>query len=314
MSQIINQLLDIIEKDPVPEAWTSSYWKEWDAKRVVRVDKIHNDVIIDGRNFLYIPQKHLLLHRMLYPWGRFFYGRVPNQFPAYSKMLKLVKEIVSQLSVGLTFDVWKYAVVLALLKLHWTKQKTNPEIFALIGDGYGTLGACIRKLFPTSRIYFIDLPKGLLFQLKTLETIGGKNALLSDHKEKISENNFVVPDAIGKISENIDCAINIASMQEMNQQSIATYFKFLRERSSSNSHFYCVNRLRKELPGGEVASFADYPWNAKDQIFVDGTCSYYTHFYSPRTFLNGPRFLGLRIPFINYFDGPMMHRLVHLSV
>ncbi|MDP2600357.1 MAG: putative sugar O-methyltransferase, partial [Deltaproteobacteria bacterium] len=189
----------------------------------------------------------------------------------------------------------------------------TPKMFVLLGDGYGTLGACIRNLFPQARLYFIDLPKGLLFQLKTMEKIGGENALLSEDKTEIAENNFVVPDAIGKIAEKIDCAINIASMQEMNQQSIATYFKFLRERSSPNSHFYCVNRLRKELPGGEVASFLDYPWNAKDQVFVDGSCPYYTHFYSPRTFKNGPRFLGLRIPFINHFDGPMVHRLVHLE-
>lgn len=312
-NQIVFDLLQIIEKDPTPEAWTSSFWKEWDTKRIVHTDKNQSDVVLDGREFLYIPQKYLWLHQILYRWGRLFYGRVPNQFSDYPKMLKLVQETASQLSVGLTFDVWKYAVILALLQEHWTKQQTTPKTFVLLGDGYGTLGTCIRKLLPTSRLYFVDLPKGLLFQFKTLEKVGGKNALLSEHDTKIADNNFVVPDAIGKISGNIDCAINIASMQEMNQQSIATYFKFLRERSSSNSHFYCVNRLRKELPGGEVASFADYPWNAKDQIFIDGTCSYYTHFYSPRTFKNGPRFLGIRIPFINYFDGPMMHRLVRLS-
>ena len=102
-----------------------------------------------------------------------------------------------------------------------------------------------------------------------------------------------------------------ASMQEMNEFSIASYFSFLRRRSSPSSRFYCANRLWKQLPGGEIASFNDYPWQEDDEIFFDGPCPYYTHFFARYTLANGPRVLG-RVPFINYCDGIHMHRLVRL--
>ena len=101
-------------------------------------------------------------------------------------------------------------------------------------------------------------------------------------------------------------------MQEMNPHSIDSYFKFLRIRSTQSSRFYCVNRLRKELPGGEVPIFTDYPWEKQDEVFIDFRCPYYTHFVGP-TGSKGPRVLRVRVPLINHFDGQIMHRLVHLA-
>ena len=111
----------------------------------------------------------------------------------------------------------------------------------------------------------------------------------------------------------VDCAINIASMQEMNEFSIASYFMFLRRSTTPSSRFYCVNRLRKDLPGGEVTSFKDYPWQEDDEVFIDGPCPYYAHFFGHPMLPKGPRVLGVRVPFVNYFDGIMMHRLARLA-
>ena len=85
---------------------------------------------------------------------------------------------------------------------------------------------------------------------------------------------FVAPQHAELIPEKIDCAFNIASMGEMSEFSISAYFTFLRRRSSMNSRFYCVNRSEKQLPGGEVTRFADYPWNEDDMVFIDGPCPY----------------------------------------
>jgi hypothetical protein len=137
--------------------------------------------------------------------------------------------------------------------------------------------------------------------------------LTSEGKGEIGDVNLVVPQALERISDRIDCAINIASMQEMNSYSIAAYFSFLRKRSGHHSRFYCVNRERKVLPGGEVASFDQYPWHDDDTIFVDEQCPYYTHFFGLRTRSEGPKLFGMRVPFINYFDGPHRHRLAKLS-
>jgi hypothetical protein len=99
----------------------------------------------------------------------------------------------------------------------------------------------------------------------------------------------------------------------MNAFTIQAYFAFLRRRSTPRSRFYCVNRLHKQLPGGEVASFLEYPWQENDEVFLDERCPFYTHYLSPSMSPHGPRLFGLRVPFVNYFDGPHRHRLVRLA-
>src|SRR3989338_3815606 len=126
--------------------------------------------------------------------------------------------------------------------------------------------------------------------------------------------NFVMPQNIELIDEPIDFAINVSSMQEMPYSSIETYFRFLRKRSHSSSRFYCLNRRRNELIGGEVLEFDKYPWDKKDQIFLHGICPFHTHFFSLRRAFNaygqptkGPKIFGWRVPFVNYFDGEAVH-------
>lgn len=102
-------------------------------------------------------------------------------------------------------------------------------------------------------------------------------------------------------------------MQEMTRFSIETYFRFLRRRSQPQSRFYCVNRARKTLVGGEVNEFAAYPWRPEDEVFLDGPCPYYTHYLAPYTTACGPRILGLHLPCVNTFDGLHWHRLVRLA-
>jgi hypothetical protein len=215
--------------------------------------------------------------------------------------------------MDLTFDVWKQSVALAVLVDHWTAFNLSPKTFALIGDGYGFLGALIRRHLPDARIYSIDLPKILVFQAYTHERAGsGASMSIMSTRQRPTSITFVQPQDADAISDEIDCAVNIASMQEMTDLSIAAYFKFLRQRSTPSSRFYCVNRLRKELPGGEVTTFKDYPWQEDDEVFINGPCPYYTHILA-RTMPKGPRVLGMRVPFVNHFDGATMHRLVRLA-
>jgi hypothetical protein len=123
----------------------------------------------------------------------------------------------------------------------------------------------------------------------------------------------VHPKYIELVPDEIDCAISFVSMQEMNPFSIASYFAFLRRRSTPRSRFYCVSRLQKELPGGEISSFFDYPWRAEDEVFIDGPCPYLTYFFDQCTYASGPRLLGMRVPFINCWDGASWHRLARLA-
>ena len=108
---------------------------------------------------------------------------------------------------------------------------------------------------------------------------------------------------------SFDVAINIASMQEMNQSSINTYFDFLRRHMPPENLFYCCNRKEKDMSGGEVSKFFEYPWRSKDIHLIDEFCPWHNYFFSLGKTKNGLRFLGMRIPFVNYFDGPHIHRL-----
>jgi hypothetical protein len=204
---------------------------------------------------------------------------------------------------------------LALLMDHWSSFKISPKTFALIGDGYGFLGALIRRHIPEVRVYCIDLPKILVFQARTHQLADGAAtmSIVAGKGVEPTQVVFVLPQYVEQVAESIDCGINIASMQEMNDASIGAYFDFLRRRSGPDSRFYCVNRLRKTLPGGEITSFYDYPWLDRDEVFLDGPCPYYVYTLGSRTSANGPKVMGVRIPFVNYLSGPIMHRLVRLA-
>jgi len=88
-------------------------------------------------------------------------------------------------------------------------------------------------------------------------------------------------------------------MQEMHPEIIQQYFEFMRQ-SSVDSFFYCLNREKKILPGGEVVCFDEYPWG-EAEVLLDEYCPFYQYFPS-----NTP-------PFCREFDGPSRHRLVKLD-
>lgn len=312
MNPVIESLLEVIEKDPYPAGYTSSYWQEYGAKNIVERGRV--SPITQGYGIGEVSRPGVR-GRALHVLERLSYWQLTAGLRHYLSVWHAAKGLAHDLSFGLTFDVWKYAVTLTVLADHWSMHGLSPRTFALIGDGYGFLGALIRRYLTGSRMYCIDLPKTLVFQAKTHEMADRRASLsvLSTDGVGGADVVFVLPQDVERITDDIDCAINIASMQEMNEFSIMSYFSFLRRRSTPRSRFYCVNRLRKELPGGEVSAFNNYPWHSDDEIFIDGICPYYARFFGGHTLPNGPRLLGVRVPCINYFDGVHMHRLVRLA-
>lgn len=311
MNPVIEELLIMVERDPVPAAHTSSFWKHYG--RETTVERSGDELVLRGSGFgnMYAPRP---LGKATHLLQRITYSRVTSRLHSYKSVWKTAIRLAHDLQFDLTFDVWRQSVALAVLADHWAAHNLSPRTFAMIGDGYGFLGALVRRRLPESRIYCIDLPKTLVFQAQTHEQADRTAKMSIVPKDwGVADVNFVLPQHIEFISDDIDCAVNIASMMEMKDSSIAAYFTFLRHRSTPQSRFYCVNRLRKELPGGEVTSFKDYPWRGDDEVFVDGPCPYYTHFLGPHTLSKGPKVLGVRVPFINHFDGMIMHRLAHLA-
>ena len=90
-------------------------------------------------------------------------------------------------------------------------------------------------------------------------------------------------------------------MQEMNYESIRGYFNFIRANATEDNLFYCCNRERKDLPGGEVIEFLNYPWASEDKHLVDEYCPFVKYAAS------------VKWPFFHRFDGPFVHRLTNLA-
>jgi len=313
MHPVLESLWHVVETDPLPEAYTSSYWKEFGSQIVVARRGESLDLRGAQIGAVYVRNPAL---RTLEWVGRASHRRFTRSLPHYPRVWRAVKRLAGDLSFGLTYDVWKPGVILSILLQHWEQQRLAPRTFAVIGDGYGFLSALIYRYLPGVRIYCVDLPKTLMFQATTHQRAhpqASLSLLSAQTADRSADVTLVIPQEVERVGEAIDCAINIASMQEMNAFTIAAYFTFLRRRSRTQSRFYCVNRLEKRLPGGEVARFHDYPWQADDQLFLDAACPFYHHFVSAKTLPQGPRVAGLRVPFVNHFDGVHWHRLARLS-
>jgi len=297
---VLDALLEVIETDPLPSAYTSSHWQRFGRETVV--ERRGKRLVFRGVQFGAVYERHPA-RRLLRVLERASYRSVTNSLQSYPRVWWTATRLARECAFGLTFDIWKSAVALSVLMDHWSAAQLSPTTVALIGDGYGFFGALMHRLLPGARLYCMDLPKILAFQVRTHETADPEAALsfLSARGAGKADITFVLPQEVERVEEDIDCAVNIASMQEMNPFTIAAYFAFLRRRSTSRSRFYCVNRLSKTLPGGEGVRFHAYPWCEDDEVFIDGPCPYYTHFLSFQT------------PWVNAFDGMHMHRLVRLA-
>ncbi len=301
MHSVIESLLAVEAAELPPNIHLSSHWQHHRDKTVVEHNRDTLNLRASGFDAMYpkgiasyfLGVAERLSYRHATMWLRFF-----------PVVWKKAKRLCDDLGCGMDFYVFRSACALAVLMEHWDSYNLSPKRFAIIGDGYGFLGALIRRMVPDCRLYTIDLSKVLIFQARTHEKADSSvlmSRLTVDVEQSDYDAFFVLPQEIPRITEDIDCVINIASMQEMNAWSIATYFKFLRRLSGPNSHFYCVNREKKEMPEGEISYFLDYPWSNNDEIYIDEVCSYYTHWFS------------MRYPFVRQFDGQFMHRLVHLE-
>ncbi len=315
---VFDQLVQWALEDPLPEKHTSSHWLEYGNR--IQYQKEGNQVVSVGGRVESIYKPHPIWE--LFQWlDRISYRKVTARYRSFPEVWRQARRLIRDLNGRPTFNLFKSAVALSVLRDHWAEHRLSPKRIVIIGDGYGFLGSLIRRVVPDIQMVLIDLPKMLVLQCQTQRAAdppvslgllfpAGREVLSDGCKPQLW---FAHPSEIERIPGPVDCAINIASMQEMRDPSVAAYFSFLRRRSGLNSRFYCVNRVRRELPGGEVTFIERYPWSRKDTLFINEVCPYLTHFFSPFTLENGPRRLGIRVPFLNHFDGETIHKLVRLA-
>lgn len=308
----IDTLLELARAEPLPAAHVSSHWERFGGETVVRSAGSGLEVRASGFETV---GRMGPVGRALAIVERWSYRPALRTIRSFDQVWGEAERLARDLGADPNFNVLKSACALATLADHWDEHSLRPATFVLIGDGFGFFGALVRRCRPDSRVYCIDLPKQLVIQADTHRRTDPslRDAVLTEGPDVGADVLYVPPDRMEEIPGPIDCAVNIASMQEMTPDSISGYFSFLRRRSGTGSRFYCVNRQSKTLPDGSVIRFAEYPWSPRDEVFIDGACPYYTHYLSRHPAPAGPRVLGVRIPLINHFDGRHLHRLARLA-
>lgn len=289
----------------------SSHWKAFSDKFEVERDENGNVSRIKGYGFGGSEEKRLLA-RSLAKAGNAL-NNYSLGFKGLASYLKQAKKTVADMGLFFSQDAMRQACTAFFLAGELEKAHAEPSNILIIGDGHGILSALLHRQYPAARIILADLGVTLFFQAYYLGRMlpdAGHWLAGEDHYGK----GFVYCSAedLGSLPDvDIDLAINIASMQEMNHATIAEYFRLLREHNTSL--FYCCNRLSKTLPGGEQINFFEYPWLTNDRHYVDGPCPWHRFFVG----LSSARHVKLAglipVPLLHKYDGVHWHRLTALA-
>lgn len=235
------------------------------------------------------------------------------------RLLRTAGGVCRSMGLHPTLDVFRQVCTLALLRRYLPASAGLGRLNVMfIGDGYGVLAALVKAVIPNSTAVMVDIGKTLLFQAHYCQRAHPASIhAFVDEVTDLPQADFVYCPAerLAALERfEFDAAVSIASMQEMNEPTVTRYFTFLRQHLRPTNLFYCCNRERKELLGGEVSEFIRYPWRADDIALVDGYCPWHQYFFASRRAQRGPKVFGVRMPLIGYYDGPIRHRLARLAV
>lgn len=295
----------------------SSYWRIHTEKSDVQLDSDGNLTVFSGASFG-VTKWNNIVHRLLDQLTILAHLLHLPQRRELLRLMSLASKICKRMGLDPTIDVFRQVCSLELITRHmgdeWLARR--PTIL-VIGDGYGALSALFKAILPNSTSILIDLGRTLLFQAFHCQSAYPE--LVHELASKVEDPNhadfvYCPAEELATLEHfNIDVAVNVASMQEMNEATIANYFAYLRRRMRPGNLFYCCNRESKTLYGGEVIEFLKYPWQEKDSYLVDGYCPWHDYFFAYRRTEKGVKVFGLRLPIVNRYDGKHLHRLAILS-
>ena len=155
-NSVIDELIKLAEQDPLPYEHTSSQWLRYGNQTVV--DGTGDLLILKGTGFGTVVSRRSRLSGAAMALERLSYYAATKDLRNYGQIWNIAKQLARELSFDLTHNVWTQAMAMTTVMDHWRAYGLEPRVFALIGDGHGFLGALIKRYFPNSRIYQIDLP------------------------------------------------------------------------------------------------------------------------------------------------------------
>ena len=228
-----------------------------------------------------LSQKNNPLHKIahwLLQWPYRFLLRNSQNFNECNTLTKIVAQRQER---AVTIDMLRQTLSLAVIRdLIGVREFGGSNL--VIGDGYGVMTSLLKLSYPEIKLITINLTTPLLIDLVyTRKAVPGLTIVLpknpTEMKEALKLDNIDVialqADDARLISEApIGLAVNLHSMQEMNNDVIKSYFDILRNNKCEKTAFYCCNRIYKKLYDGEVVKFSDFPWNPNEPILLDEIC------------------------------------------
>ena len=287
---------------------TSSHWQKFAKSISVKKRVIDSDYKLKGYGFGENQSTGLIekLFTFLFEKTCLFFLKINKP----KTEIKILKNIIDKMGLSYSQDAIRQAYTLSLLKNN-LKQNNGKNIL-IIGDGYGVLASLIHYTYPDSKVFLIDLGPMLFFQSYYINKAfpNASQQIVENEFNQPSEFNFCSPDNINfLLKEEYFLTINIASMQEMSLEMVKTYFSLMRK--TNTLYFYCCNRIEKNMPGGEISSYFNYPWNVNDIHLIDELCPWHQFYIGAGS--NKYNIKGIPVPFVSKYDGPHWHRLTKLK-
>ncbi len=174
---------------------------------------------------------------------------------------------------------------LFFIKKHFDPNRL-PVTFLEIGAGAGLTSLLLLDQIPNSKVIICDLPVTICAGYTLLSHFAKeKYRIMLPHEvtkevlqTRLFDLAFITPNQTDLIDDkSIDGVINVHSMQEMEMDSITTYFRLIKRISRKNGIFYCKNLDESKQYADN--KFDDYPWDSVGMTILDTISEYATHVY-----------------------------------
>jgi len=309
-------ILEVARLSDVSDDGTSSHW------RAENQAAGEHPLKHDPFNFTYGPEGFAIigpigaistktgpLHRAAHAILQMPIRRMGRRFKTFAEIDRAAADIAKSQGRVYDKDLLRHALTLGMLRKNLDLESETDPV-AVIGDGFANMASLILAALPQSRVILVNLTKTLLvdlaFVFRVLPNAGV--ALVRDGAEmdEALNRHDIRIIALGADKSElladapVALGINIQSMMEMNPPVTKKYFDVLRQCPRPSTAFYCCNRIKKQLPDGTITQFFDYPWDAEDEILVDGPSPWDRFGYRGR-------------PPFYYRNQPVHHRLVQLK-
>jgi hypothetical protein len=313
----IRWLIDRYYREGFQAGDMSSHWRVHSEQLLLSYDSTNGLQTLEGFGFgnaRWGSAGHQMLDRAC---EAAHLARLPQRRALVRLRPRLVR-VCRRAGLDPTLDAFRQLCTLELLMRHESRLAAGAHPrFLVIGDGFGVLGSLVKEVWPDASIVLVDLGQTLLFQVVHCQKAHPTSIhALIDQAAGLDRVDFLYcpSDRLEAIeSLDFDVAVNVASMQEMAPDTVAAYFAFLRRRLKPANLFYCCNRERKRLPGGEESAFMTYPWLPADRLLVDGPCPWHQYYFTTGWARQGPRVAGVPVPLVGYYEGRHLHRLAVLA-